>query len=77
MKTVGAFEAKTRLSELIREVEEGETFEITKNNRKVAMLVPALIEDERQKAIRSIQNIRKGILRGKLSIRQMREQGRK
>ena len=77
MKTVGAFEAKTRLSELIREVEEGETIEITKNNRKVAMLVPALIEDERQKAIRSIQNIRKGIVRGKLSIRQMREEGRK
>ncbi|MBN2448905.1 MAG: type II toxin-antitoxin system prevent-host-death family antitoxin [Lentisphaeria bacterium] len=32
MRTIGAFEAKTRFSELLREVERGESFEIRRRN---------------------------------------------
>jgi len=39
MKTVGAFEAKTHLGQLLNEVEEGESFEIRRRNRPVALLV--------------------------------------
>ena len=38
--TVGAFEAKTHLSELLARVEEGEEVTITKHGRPVARLVP-------------------------------------
>jgi prevent-host-death family protein len=38
---IGAFEAKTRLSELLRKVEQGERFTITVRGRAVADLVPA------------------------------------
>lgn len=38
--TVGAFEAKTRLSELLAQVEAGEQVTITKHGRPVARLVP-------------------------------------
>ena len=38
---VGAFEAKTHLSELLARVEAGETVTITKHGRPVARLVPA------------------------------------
>ena len=38
--TLGAFEAKTRLSELLALVEEGEEVTITKHGRPVARLVP-------------------------------------
>lgn len=38
MKTIGAFEAKTRFSELLREVEKGETFEIRRRGASVATL---------------------------------------
>ncbi len=38
--TVGAFEAKTHLSELLARVEEGEQVTITKHGRPVARLVP-------------------------------------
>ena len=40
---VGAFEAKTHLSELLQRVERGERVTITKHGRPVAQLVP--IED--------------------------------
>jgi prevent-host-death family protein len=38
--TVGAFEAKTHLSELLARVEEGEQITITKHGRPVARLTP-------------------------------------
>jgi prevent-host-death family protein len=40
METVGLFEAKTHLSELIARAERGEEVIITRHNRPVAKLVP-------------------------------------
>jgi prevent-host-death family protein len=40
MKTISIREAKNRLTELAREVEEGETITITRNGKPVADLVP-------------------------------------
>jgi prevent-host-death family protein len=37
---IGAFEAKTRLSELLRKVERGERFTITLRGRPIAELAP-------------------------------------
>lgn len=39
--TIGAYEAKTKLSALLDRVEKGETLTITRNGRPVARLVPA------------------------------------
>ena len=39
--TIGAFEAKTRLSELLEQVSQGHTFVITRRGRPVAELRPA------------------------------------
>ncbi|MPY89051.1 MAG: type II toxin-antitoxin system prevent-host-death family antitoxin [Luteitalea sp.] len=40
-KEIGAFEAKTRLSELLDRVDKGEVYVITKRGRPVAELRPA------------------------------------
>lgn len=40
MRTVGAFEAKTHLSELLRAVERGETVIISRHGKPVARLGP-------------------------------------
>src|SRR6476469_7822043 len=40
METIGAYEVKTHLSGLLRRVESGESFTITKNGVPVARLVP-------------------------------------
>jgi len=46
--TLGAFEAKTRLSELLVRVEAGEHVTITKHGRPVARLVPATDDASRR-----------------------------
>jgi prevent-host-death family protein len=38
--TLGAYEAKTKFSELIARAEKGETFVVTKNGRPVARITP-------------------------------------
>lgn len=41
MKEVGAYEAKTHLPKLLREVEAGETIVITRHGVPIARIVPA------------------------------------
>ena len=40
MESIAAFDAKTRLSELLDRAAKGETFQITKHGRPVGKLVP-------------------------------------
>jgi prevent-host-death family protein len=42
---IGAFDAKTRLSELLRKVEQGERFTITLRGRPVADVVPSQVKN--------------------------------
>jgi prevent-host-death family protein len=51
MTTVGSFEAKTKLAELLDRVEAGETVTITRRGRPVAKLVPVVV-DEAERARR-------------------------
>lgn len=46
MLTVGSYQAKTRLAELLRRVEEGERITITKHGVPIAKLVPHAHEEE-------------------------------
>jgi len=46
MIEIGAFEAKNRLSELLREVELGRSFVITRRGKIVARLVPPVDADD-------------------------------
>ncbi len=81
MKTVGAYEAKTHLAQLLDEVANGGSITITRHGSPVAQLVPvpesrrpdvgAIIDEWRE--YRRQQNIR---LDG-LSIREMIEEGRR
>jgi prevent-host-death family protein len=79
MKTVGAFEAKTHLNELLSRVSRGETIRITRRGIPVAKLVPAA-EGERKdlnQLVSEIREIRKGAsLRG-LTLRELIDEGRR
>jgi len=58
--TVGSFEAKTKLSELLDKVEAGETVTITRHGKTVAKLVPAAIDaDERARRRALIEEIKR------------------
>lgn len=41
MREIGAFEAKTHLSQLLDRADQGESFAITKHGRVIAFLTPA------------------------------------
>jgi prevent-host-death family protein len=80
MKTVGAFQAKTQLSQLLDEVERGETVTITRHGAPVAVLSPVKpVRDARtgEQILAEMKRIRAGIALGGIPIRQLIEEGRR
>ncbi len=59
MTEVGIFEAKTRLSEILRKVEQGERFTITVRGRGVANLTPIETESSRTRAVAAVEALLK------------------
>lgn len=62
METIGLFEAKTHLSELVARAERGEEVVITRHNKPVAKLVPldgvsAELVQQRRQALAELQEI--------------------
>lgn len=78
MSTVGAFEAKTHLPQLLERVSRGERITITRHGRPVAMLVPPPTEKaDVEETVKKLLEFGKGRSLGGLSIREMVEQGRR
>lgn len=76
---VGAFQAKTRLPELLREVERGKSFVILRRGRTVARLVPASDRPDSadfKRLLDSFRQIRRRV-RGPVVVRRLIEQGRR
>jgi len=80
MRQVGAFQAKTHLSELLDAASRGETISITRRGRPVARLVPPESPD-RSRAVEAAKNLR--ALRDEMGwatpeqILEMRDEGRR
>ena len=55
--TLGAYEAKTRFSELVARAEKGESFLVTKNGRPVARITP-VSDFDRARARRAVERLR-------------------
>lgn len=53
---IGSFDAKTKLSEILRKVEQGERFTITRRGRAVADVVPSRLKD-RQRATEAVRRL--------------------
>jgi prevent-host-death family protein len=80
MASVGAYEAKTHLAELLDRVEKGERITITRHGRPVAQLIPPMGAPERtvEEAIEGIVGFRRGRRLGPgLTIRQLIDEGRR
>jgi prevent-host-death family protein len=79
MKTVGTFEAKTHLNELLKRVSKGESIRITRRGIPVAKLVPSEegTPKDLKKVVREIREIRKGANMGDLTLRELIDEGRR
>ena len=79
MSAIGAFEAKTHLSELLDRVEAGEELVIARHGRPVARLVP--VADAQQpfaaQAVRRLCELRRGSTLGGIDWRELRDTGRR
>lgn len=66
MITVGSFEAKTKLAELLDKVEDGEVITITRRGKAVARLVPARSEEGAAQVREVVESIKRNrVGRGK------------
>jgi len=80
LTTVGTFEAKTHLSELLDRVENGDEITITRNGKPVARLVPvdAVSASDRRELARRIDKARRGVKLGPgLTLRKLIDEGRR
>lgn len=82
METVGTFEAKTHLSDLLDRVARGESFVITKHGRPIAQLAPidAATKNrvrERAKAIEALRRYKRHKLPKGVTIRDLIDEGRR
>ena len=79
--TVGAFDAKTKLGQLLDRVARGETIIITRHGAPVAKLVPVEEDFDREKARRAakeLEEFSKGIHLPKgVTIRELIDEGRR
>lgn len=82
MREIGAFEAKTHLSELLAAAEAGESVLITRRGAPVARLVPAGQGRDRAAAVARIEALRqklaaRGIALDPAAILSARDEGRR
>jgi prevent-host-death family protein len=78
MRTVGLFEAKQKLSELVERAREGERIGITRRGKLTALIVPASTELDLEAVFDKIERIRKSAKphRG-FTAKDMIEEGRR
>ena len=77
---VGAYQAKTHLSELLEKVEAGEEITITKHGAPVAKLVPVrkgVRPEERAAAIDRIHKLGSSLSLGGLKVKDLIREGRR
>lgn len=82
MSTMGAYEAKTKFSELLERVEKGERVTITRHGKPVAEIVPARSPRDRERARQAMDRLREIGESAGLSnltwedLKKMRDEGR-
>lgn len=73
MKTVGAFDAKTHLNQLLERASKSESLA---GGIPAAKLVPPDFGEKVESRISELRKLRKGITLGKATIRQLIDEGR-
>jgi prevent-host-death family protein len=79
MITLGAFEAKTRLSSLLDKVEAGETVTITRHGKPVARLIAVERADRERvdEVFDKLEELRRKSTLGGIDWKELRDAGRK
>jgi prevent-host-death family protein len=77
MRTLGLFEAKQKLSEIVERASEGERIGITRRGKLAAVVIPARDETDIKEIFQEIEQIRKRSRhQKKLKIKNLINEGR-
>ncbi len=78
LKEIGSYDAKTKLPEILRKVQRGESFTITNRGKPIADLIPSRSSNH-LKTLTSIESIlkNKGVAVSDEELADMKEVGRK
>lgn len=79
MRTIGAFEAKTHLSEILEKASQGEETLITRRGIPIAKIVPVREDSVNTKSnlLQEFRQLRKKLTLGNFSWKDLRDEGRK
>ena len=79
MRTIGAFEAKTHLSEILEKAAQGEETLITRRGIPIAKVIPIEKDphDIKSNLLQEFKQLRKKLTLGNLSWKELRDEGRK
>jgi prevent-host-death family protein len=78
-KTIGAFQAKTHLSELLNDVAGGAVITITRRGKAVAQIIPFSEEQEKPGTAEILERFKeiRAAIKGTVKIKEFVKQGRK
>lgn len=78
LNEIGSYDAKTKLPEILRRVEAGESFTITNRGKAIAELIPSSAKSlqKTKLAIESILKAKKVVV-GEHDLNQLKNEGRK
>ena len=77
-KSIGAYEARTKLSAILEEVRRGERYTITKHGRPLALLIPVTAAADPRSAIEALRSFREGKkLDVRINTRELIQEGRR
>lgn len=77
MRTIGLFEAKQKLSEIVDRASEGERIGITRRGKLAALVVPAENGTDVARLFENIEQVRRQVRRTRrINIKEMIEEGR-
>lgn len=80
MAMIGSFEAKTHIASLLDRVAKGEKITITRHGVPAALLVPVGPTEHKlshQEIVQGMRDLRKRVKPGKMSVRDMVNEGRR
>jgi prevent-host-death family protein len=79
MRKIGAYQLKTHLSEVLDEVEHGQTVVVTRHGRPIARISPDAADRHQQvnQAVKSLLNFPRTPLPKGVTIRKLIEEGRR
>lgn len=77
MITVGAYEAKTRLSELLALVARGEVVTITKHDHPIAMLTPMTPASNLAEVLAAMAELRRSLGPDPIEVREWIDEGQR